>query len=188
MKFPGAIAVENNLPPAKTIELERRLALRNRLLMVITVIIGVIVVVGALYAFTRKTKPLPPPIVEAEGVVTLDGAPLKKVRVRFIPVGDYGPEYYAIGTTDDSGRFTLTCNGQPGACACENVVVVEESEVPEEYRGESNREKKIKYYKDLGGRPLPKRYANLAESEMKVIVTPDRKNYNIPLNKDKEIE
>ena len=55
-------------------------------------------------------KPAPPPIVEVEGLIRLDGSPLKGVEVRFVPTTDYGPEYTATGLTDDTGRFRLTCD------------------------------------------------------------------------------
>src|SRR5215471_20995710 len=81
-------------------------------------------------------KPKPPPIVEVVGIVRLDGKPLKNVQVRFVPVNDFGPDYQASGVTDESGRFTLTCNGQPGACAGENRVTVSEAEIPAHLKGE----------------------------------------------------
>ena len=70
----------------------------------------------ALALFSQGCGKEPPPaIVPAQGTVLLDGAPLPNAQVRFIPNIGYGAEYIATGVTDDQGRFTLQCNGQPGA-------------------------------------------------------------------------
>jgi hypothetical protein len=135
-----------------------------------------------------KSKAPSPAIVEAEGVVLLDGQPLKNVRVSFVPVGDYSQEYTAFGSTDDAGNFTLTCHGQAGAAAGENMVIVEEGEIPEHLRGkgrigEKEREELNKYYKSLGNRP-PRRYANLANSPLTVTVSPNRKTHIITLSSE----
>jgi hypothetical protein len=125
----------------------------------------------------------PPPIVEAEGVIRLDGKPLNKVEVRFIPLIDYGPEYIATGVTDESGHFKLTCKGQPGACACENRVLVMEAELPDRLKSENAQGELAKYLRSLGGRPLPLKYANLAESSLTANVKPDQKEYPFELTR-----
>jgi hypothetical protein len=116
-------------------------------------------------------KAPPPPIVPVEGQVLLDGEPVNKAEVLFIPLIPYGPEYVAKGVTDEQGRFQLTCKGQPGACACENQVVIRESELPDKLKGENAQAELAKYLKSLGGRPLPPRYANLVESPLTAKVT-----------------
>jgi hypothetical protein len=140
-----------------------------------------VVVLAALVVGCGKAPP--PQIVEVEGVVRLDGKPLKRAEVRFIPVVDYGPEYLATGVTDDEGRFRLTCNGRPGACAGENQVLVMESELPNELKSETAQAELARYLQKLGGRPLPQRYANLAESPLTANVTVDRKDYSFNLNR-----
>ena len=125
-------------------------------------------------------KPAPPPIVEAGGLVRLDGKPLKKAAVRFVPTTEYGAEYYAVGVTDDDGHFQLTCHGQPGACACENRVLVTESDIPAKLQGEDAQLELQKYLRSLGPRP-PQKYANLTTSPLTVTVTADRKVYNLDL-------
>lgn len=125
----------------------------------------------------------PPAIVPAEGIVRLDGKPLVKVEVRFIPMINRGPEYVAKGVTDEQGRFTLTCNGQSGACACENRVLIMEAELPGRLKGENAQEELAKYFEKLGGRPLPQRYQNLAESPFVVNVTEEQKSYTFDLKK-----
>lgn len=119
----------------------------------------------------------PPPIVEAGGVVRLDGVPLKKVEVRFIPMIENGRNLIAKGVTDDEGRFKLTCKGQPGACACGSQVVIIEAEIPRRLRGESAQAELAEYFRSLGGRPLPQKYANLVESTLVVNVKPEQKEY-----------
>jgi hypothetical protein len=51
-------------------------------------------------------------LARATGQVNYKGKPLQGASVKFYPEGG-GP--MAIGTTDDSGRFTLTTNGRAGA-------------------------------------------------------------------------
>jgi hypothetical protein len=122
-----------------------------------------------------------PPIVPAEGVVRLDGKPLSKAQVRFIPLIDHGPEYVATGVTDAAGRFQLTCNGQAGACAGENRVLVMEADIPARLQGEEAQLELAKYRKTLANRPIPPRYENLAESPLTANVTADQKEYPFDL-------
>ncbi|HJZ91221.1 MAG TPA: hypothetical protein VKE40_10135, partial [Gemmataceae bacterium] len=125
----------------------------------------------------------PPPVVEAVGIVRLDGKPLKNVMVRFVPVNDFGSDYQASGVTDASGRFTLSCNGQPGACACENRVTVSEADIPAHLKGEDLKVQAelARYLEGLGGRPLPPKYSNLAESPLTVTVTAEQREYVLEL-------
>jgi hypothetical protein len=125
----------------------------------------------------------PPPIVPAEGVVRLQGKPLAKVEVRFIPMIDHGPEYIAKGVTDEKGRFTLSCNGQGGACACENRVLIMEAELPARLRSENAQAELAKYFEKLGGRPLPPQYQNLVESPLVANVTETQKSYTFELKR-----
>jgi hypothetical protein len=125
----------------------------------------------------------PPQIVEAGGVVLLDGAPLPKARVRFVPRNDYGPTYLAVAVTDDKGRFTLTCHGQSGACVGENLVSVGEAEVPEELTLTSAREKLQAYLKALKNRPIPAKYGNLAQSPLTMTVKAEQKEYVVELRR-----
>jgi hypothetical protein len=60
------------------------------------------------------------------GVVTLDGEPLRGAVVTYYPVVD-GPQGlpHSLGTTDESGRYTLqTPEGQSGAVVGQCRVVV----------------------------------------------------------------
>jgi len=128
-------------------------------------------------------KPKPPPIVEAVGIVRLDGKPLKNVMVRFVPVNDFGPDFQASGITDESGRFTLMCNGRLGACACEHRVTISEADIPERLKGEDLKVQAelARYLESLGGRPLPSKYSNLAESPLTANVTAEQREYVLDL-------
>jgi hypothetical protein len=125
----------------------------------------------------------PPAIVPVAGVIRLDGRPLKKVAVRFIPKTDHGPEYIAIGVTDESGRYTLTCKGKPGACAGENHVLVTEAELPSLPRDERGHPKVAAYFESLGGRPLPEMYAKLVDSPLSADVRAGRAEYDFDLKR-----
>jgi hypothetical protein len=124
-----------------------------------------------------------PPLVEAGGVVRLHGKPLRKVQVRFIPLIDYGPEYIATGVTDDAGRFQLTCKGRPGACAGENRVLVVEADLPDQLKGEDAQVELARYFRGLGGRPLPEKYGNLMQSPLVVDVKAGQKEYQFDLTR-----
>src|SRR5262249_7245289 len=75
------------------------------------------------------SKEATPPILPVQGVVMLNGAPLPRASVRFLPQTQLGSEFIAVGVTDDQGKYTLQCKGQPGACAGENMVLVAEGEI-----------------------------------------------------------
>jgi len=134
-----------------------------------------------------KSKAQPLEIVEVDGQVLLDGKPLKKVRVRFIPDGALSQDYIAYGETDDAGKFSLTCHEQPGACAGENIVVVEESDAPEHLqnsKGRLSEKERVEinnYFKSLGGRPIPAKYANMATTPLKVAISPGQRTYVIEM-------
>ena len=126
-------------------------------------------------------KAPPPPIIAAEGVVRLNGKPLNKVEVRFIPLIDYGAEYVATGITDETGRFKLTCHGQPGACAGENRVLVVESAIPARLQGEDAQAELAKYFRSLGGRPIPAKYGSLTDTPLTADVNTNQREYNFDL-------
>jgi hypothetical protein len=136
----------------------------------------------------RPSKPLPPPLVPVEGVIRshIDGKPLKKVVVLFVPKTNYGPDYTAYGETDDDGHYTLNCNGQPGACVGENRVLIQETPPPASLqRDDRGHILSGPYYQKLGGRPLPKKYTNLSASPLTVDVQASRTQYDFTLEKDK---
>lgn len=127
----------------------------------------------------------PPPIVPVQGQLLVGGKPLPMAEIRFYPMIDFGGEYIAVGQTDAEGRFTLLCNGQPGACACENRVTVTEGSVPDDMRGASlaAQAKQAEYQKSLKNRPIPSQYANLAQSPLAITVTAEQSEYTIELQR-----
>lgn len=126
----------------------------------------------------------PPAIVPVEGVVLLDGAPLPKVNVMFFPQGEFdgASDYIAQGVTDDQGRFRLTCHGQDGACACENIVAVMD-DVPEGLSASSARTRYYEYMNSLKNRPVPDRFRSAATSPARVAVTAGQTEYRIDLRR-----
>jgi hypothetical protein len=146
-------------------------------------LVPAIVAVAVALACGCATKPAPE-IVEAEGVVLLNGKPLAKAEVCFVPK-DQGSEYIAKGVTDDKGRFTLTCNGVAGACAGENYVTVKEGEIPAKLLGESTEaQAQLRMYQNgLGNRPIPGKYGNVAESPLRATVAAGQKEYQFQLKR-----
>jgi hypothetical protein len=141
-------------------------------------------VFGAVFiALASGCGKAPPAVVPAAGVIRLDGRPLKKVVVRFIPKTDHGTEYIAVGVTDEAGRYTLTCNGKPGACVGENHVLVTEAELPDLPKDERGHPLAANYFKSLGGRPLPGKYAKLIESPLTADVRAGRTDYDFDLTR-----
>lgn len=116
-------------------------------------------------------KAPPPPILPAQGVVLVNGVPLPKAQVRLIPKIGYGAEYIATGVTDDQGKFVLQCNGQPGACATENIVVIGETDIPPQYQGENRQRELAVYLRSLKNRPIPQAYANLVSTPLRITVS-----------------
>jgi hypothetical protein len=136
-------------------------------------VLPAVALVGLLAGCGREP---PPPIIDAEGVVLLEGMPIYNAKVRFIPQIDHGPEFIAMGITDKEGRFKLTCNGLPGACAGENLVVIGEADIPAKLQSENAQTALIAYKKSLGPRP-PAKYANLAQSPLTALVTEAQKQF-----------
>ena len=66
-------------------------------------------VIGGLIMVTagcgKKVAP-PPPLGLVTGIVTLDGQPLSKASVSFVPTGPQG--HGAHGFTDEAGRYEVT--------------------------------------------------------------------------------
>ena len=124
----------------------------------------------------------PPPIVPVEGVVLVNNEPLANVQVQFTPMAaNLGYESIATGTTDDQGRFQLTCKGQPGACAVRSRVTITEAPMPENVRG--NQAEEGKFHKGLKNRPIPEKYANVAQTPLTIAVTAGQTEYKLELTR-----
>lgn len=128
-------------------------------------------------------KEPPPPIAPAHGIVLINGAPLPNAQVRFIPQIDHGPEFIASGVTDEEGRFTLQCNGQPGACATENIVIISEADLPSELMGEDKQRELAAYRRALKNRPIPQLYATPVNTPLRVNVTEEQAEHQLELKR-----
>jgi hypothetical protein len=116
-------------------------------------------------------KEPPPNIVPASGVVLLGGVPLPNAQVRLIPMIGFGPEYIASAVTDDAGKFELQCNGKPGACATENIVMIAEADIPREFQGENRQRELAGYLRSLKNRPIPPKYGSAASTPLKTSIS-----------------
>lgn len=128
----------------------------------------------------------PPPIVPAAGVLLLNGEPLGKAEIRLYPQEKgLNGDFIAIAVTDDNGKFTLQCNGQPGACAGVHQVTVGEGPPPKDARGESAKAQQAytAYAATLKNRPIPPRYATLAESPLTLTIVAGTGEYKIELSR-----
>jgi hypothetical protein len=146
---------------------------------------GVFLVAGAL----AGCKPVPPPVVEAEGTVTLDGAPLPFAYVQFVPdLKHFGAELNSGGLTDEQGHFVLTCvtRSQPGAVVAKHHVLVTES-TPADMRGmdEKSQERLAAYQAKLKNRPIPGVYATLSKTPLEIEVKSDQKTYDLKLTRQR---
>jgi hypothetical protein len=127
----------------------------------------------------QKAKPVE--LVEAEGVVTINGQPLPNAQVTFTPTADVLGPAIATGVTDDKGHFRLTCNGQSGAAAGENMVTIKEGPTPDEVRGEQDQSKYAEFAAKLKNRPIPGDYGNPAKTPLRVTVKAGQKEYPLEL-------
>lgn len=131
-------------------------------------------------------KPKPPPIVEVQGRITINGTALPSARIRFMPTfPGFGAEVIAEGVSDADGRFTLTCSGSSGACIGTHRVVVEEGPLPPGTSGESGESqmKMTRYLQGLSNRPIPPQYGNLAQSPLTVEVKAGQTAYDLTLTR-----
>jgi len=128
-----------------------------------------------------------PDLTDAEVVVTLNNQPLPNAQVTLTPADEkYGGAAVATGVTDASGRAKLTCGGRPGACLGPNRVTVAEGPPPDAARSDNPdvaQRSATQHLAGLKNRPIPPKYATLAESDLTVEVTKDRSEYRITLTR-----
>lgn len=141
---------------------------------------------GLILAFAVGCAKAPPSVVEVSGVVLIDGKPLPKAKVEFVPqLKDFGAQYNSVGITDDQGRFTLTCGiQQPGAVVGQHIVLIDDH-IPGDFRradGETQA-RQAQYLASLKNRPIPDEYKSLAKSPLHVEVTADKKEYELKLSR-----
>jgi hypothetical protein len=106
-----------------------------------------------------------------QGTVLLNGKPLPKASVTFVPqVENLGADSNSTSVTDENGQFTLTCayNGQPGAVVGKHVVLIAEPPLPEELRNSRDVREVAQYRAKLGNRPIPPAYGMVSKSPLQI--------------------
>jgi hypothetical protein len=129
-----------------------------------------LIVVAAVSGCGRRI----PAIVPVQGTVLLNGKPLPKAQVQFIPQrSDLGAEFTSTAVTDENGGFTLTCGYRDlsGATVGQHTVVVSESPLPEELRNTRDYRDIERYKTKLANRPIPPRYGSASQSPLRVEIT-----------------
>jgi hypothetical protein len=128
----------------------------------------------------------PPPMVVAEGSVTLDGRPLPKVRLEFVPTfTGFGGELLATAEAGDDARFRVMNGIGAGLCAGTYKVTVHELPPPpdmQEYRADTPARQKA-YYAGLVNRPIPECYGSLATTPLAVEIVPGTTDYPVALDR-----
>jgi hypothetical protein len=130
----------------------------------------------------------PPPATPVEATVLLDGQPLPRAKVQFLP--DLPGQEAKLGSsavTDDNGRCTLRFDAkdEAGAVVGKHRVVVTEAPPPAEFRGMSQKAQEgyARYRKGLKNRPIPEAYGSAVNTPLIVEVTPTQKEYTLNLNR-----
>jgi hypothetical protein len=73
--------------------------------------------------------------------------------------------------------------GQPGACAVENIVTVTDDDIPERLTPESARAELQVYLKSLKNRPIPTHYRDTGDTPIRITVSANQKEYKIELQR-----
>lgn len=127
-----------------------------------------------------------PAIVPVQGTVFLNGQPLSKASVTFVPpLENIGAESNSTAVTDENGRFTLTCayNNQPGAFVGKHTVLIAEPPLPENLRNVRDTRTLEAYHAQLGNRPIPADYSSISKSPIKIEVKEGQTDYKIELTR-----
>jgi hypothetical protein len=124
----------------------------------------------------------PPPVTEVSGVVLLDGQPLPKALVEFVPdLPNFGAEMNSTGITDDKGQFSLICTYQgerkSGAVVAKHFVLVRELPPDAASRRQDATAPK------LANRPIPSELGSLGKNPYTVEVKQGQKEYKITLKR-----
>jgi hypothetical protein len=115
---------------------------------------------------------------QVEGTVTLDGNPLPRVMVQFVP-DVQGPSAVplASGLTDETGRFRLTHDGnKPGAALGKYRVVVLQGR-----GGRMSDDPDAPVLPPPEGPRLPSQYTVAAQTPLRQEVTAAKHAYDLPL-------
>jgi len=141
---------------------------------------GLLVVACIVPLLAGCAKPDGFEIVPVEGSVTMNGTPLEKISLRFIPTGQ-GPE--SRGISDAQGHFkleTIEADGkkpQDGAVVgLHKVVIIDTSIYTKPFRGRASE------MEDLTEGKLPRisvRYGTIHSTQMEISVTGETKNLEV---------
>jgi hypothetical protein len=105
-------------------------------------------------------------LADVEGVVTYQGQPVAKAGVVFQPAS--GP--YAMGTTDEEGKFTLNTANHSGAVIGEHRVgITKVQTLATQVAGERMPRYSTKYF-------LPEKYASPSTSELTATVSKKKRD------------
>jgi hypothetical protein len=129
-----------------------------------------------------------PPVTEVEGTVYLNGKPLPKAMVRFVPdLEGFSGDLSSSAVTDEQGCYRLKFLGkdEDGAFVARHFVMVTEPPPPPETRGPSEEAQKklAKFLSALKNRPIPEDYANTVRTPLTVVVSTDKKTYDLQLSR-----
>ena len=114
-----------------------------------------------------------PRLAEVKGTVRLNGKPLPKVMVEFVPDAPTGAR--STGTTDEHGQYTLVCDDQqPGAIVGPHRVLLHDLAV----FGDKVHGRKWEQVGTKGGPPeiksrIPPRYESASSTPLKKEVKPE---------------
>jgi hypothetical protein len=109
------------------------------------------------------------------GTVKLDGVPVPRVLVVFMPQceGTLNPARNSTGMTDNEGRFTLKCDNQKLGAVIGRHRVIIQIERPKDTRKRSMEEP---------GVSVPAVYASVTNSPLLFEITMERSVYDLDLN------
>jgi hypothetical protein len=121
-----------------------------------------------------------------KGTVLLNGQPLPKATVQFVPQrSDLGAEFTSTAVTDDKGAFTLTCGYRdlPGAAVGQHTVVITEAPLPDEMRNTRDHREIERYQANLSNRPIPPKYNLVSESPLKIEIKQGQEDVKLELTR-----
>jgi hypothetical protein len=122
-----------------------------------------------------------PPLGDVKGTVKLNGKPLPKIMVEFVPEQPTGPR--SLGTTDESGQYTLVCDDKrPGAMVGTHRVVLHDLAV----YGEKGLGRKLELVGTPGGPKLnppriPNQYAHPTQTPIRKTVAAGSQTIDLDL-------
>lgn len=127
-----------------------------------------------------------PTIVPVQGTVLLNGKPLPKAFVQFVPQQDsLRTEFGSTALTDENGQFTLACGykDKQGAALGQHIVVITEGPEPDEVRNSRDHREHESYRAKLDNRPIPSRYSSISESPLKIEIKEGQQDLKLELTR-----